>query len=182
MPDVDELFRILEHRGATRYGSERVSQLEHALQCACLGVAADNRPALVTAALFHDIGHLVHPLGDEAAARGIDDRHERVGEKYLSSCFGEAVSRPVALHVDAKRYLCSMEPDYLARLSTGSIRSLELQGGSFGTAESEVFRILSHAEDAIRLRRWDDQAKVVGRETPDLAHFRSYVEAAHGLA
>ncbi len=182
MSGVDELFRILEHRGASRYGSERVSQLEHALQCAGLAVAADNQPALVTAALFHDIGHLVHPLGDDAAARGIDDRHERLGEKYLSRCFGEGVSRPVALHVDAKRYLCGTEPNYLTRLSTGSIRSLELQGGPFGTDEAEVFRVLPHAEDAIRLRRWDDQAKVVGRETPDLGHFRSYVEAAHALA
>jgi hypothetical protein len=32
------------------------------------------------------------------------------------------------------------------------------------------------AEDAIRLRRWDEAAKVRGRETPPLTHFRSHAE------
>jgi len=30
--------------------------------------------------------------------------------------------------------------------------------------------------DAVRLRKWDDAAKVVGLDTPGLDHFSSYVQ------
>ena len=31
-----------------------------------------------------------------------------------------------------------------------------------------------HAPDAVRLRRWDDLAKVAGKLTPGLAHYLSF--------
>jgi predicted HD phosphohydrolase len=30
----------------------------------------------------------------------------------------------------------------------------------------------------VRLRRWDEAAKLPGKSTPDLAHFRRYIEAS----
>src|SRR5215469_13301675 len=120
MNSIDEIFELLERRGAADYGGERVSQFEHALQCATLAEEAGADAALITAALLHDIGHLVHELGHEPAARGVDDRHERHGRDWLSRRFGENVTEPVLLHVDAKRYLTATDPDYLATLSPGS--------------------------------------------------------------
>lgn len=176
MSPVDKIFETLETEGVARYGMEAINQLEHALQCAAQAEKEGADAALITAALLHDIGHLIHKLGI-AAERGIDDRHEALGEKLLRQWFDEDVVRPVALHVDAKRYLCAMEPDYFGKLSAGSVRSLQLQGGPFEKDEAEAFMASSGGEDAVRLRRWDEGAKVVDLHTPPLAHFRPYVEA-----
>ena len=69
---------------------EAINQLEHALQSALQAEQEDAGPALITAALLHDIGHLIHKLGI-AAERGIDDRHEALAEKLLRRCFNDDV-------------------------------------------------------------------------------------------
>jgi predicted HD phosphohydrolase len=51
------------------------------------------------------------------------------------------------------------------------VRSLELQGGIFTPAEAEGFRLRPYAEDAIRLRRWDDCAKDPAVQTRPLAEY-----------
>ena len=66
---------------------------------------------------------------------------------------------PVRLHVAAKRYLVTAEPTYAARLSPASVHTLRLQGGPMSASECAAFRQLPHAEDALRLRCWDDLAK-----------------------
>ena len=178
MRPIEQIFDRFERHGGNEYGGERVRQLEHALQCAALAEAEGAEPALVTAALLHDIGHLLHDLGDSPAARGIDDRHELRGREWLGRWFGEAVTEPVRLHVNAKRYLTATDPAYFATLSAGSVRSLELQGGPFSPELAAGFIGLPYAPEAVRLRRWDEGAKVVGKSTPDLAHFRHYIEAS----
>ena len=42
--------------------------------------------------------------------------------------------------------------------------------------EVEAFGTDPFAEDAVRLRRWDDEAKVAGLATPPLEHFRRYLD------
>jgi phosphonate degradation associated HDIG domain protein len=178
MNPVDLVLERFARHGANNYGGERVLQLEHALQCAALAEAEGADAALITASLLHDIGHLIHDLGDSAAARGIDDRHELLGREWLSRWFGEAVTEPVRLHVNAKRYLTATDPGYFATLSAGSVRSLDLQGGPFTAQCAEGFIGLPFARDAVRLRRWDEGAKVAGKSTPDLLYFRRYLEAS----
>lgn len=175
---IDRLLDVLATQGGAQYGQERVTQLAHALQCGLAAEQAGAPPALIGAALLHDIGHLVHKLGDDAALRGIDDHHEALGAKLLARWFVPALSEPVALHVDAKRYLCATEPGYFAILSPASVRSLELQGGTYDATGAAAFRARPHAEDAVRVRRWDEAAKVRGLATPDLTHFRPYLEAS----
>ncbi len=182
MGPIERIFERFDRHGGNDYGGERVRQLEHALQCAAQAEAEGAAPALITAALLHDIGPLIHDLGDSPAARGIDDRHELRGREWLSRWFGEAVTEPVRLHVNAKRYLTATDPGYFATLSAGSVRSLELQGGPFSPELAVGFIGLPHAPDAVRLRRWDEGAKVPGKITPDLAHFRRYLEASLAAA
>lgn len=174
---IDEVFGILEEAGPARYGMEAINQLEHALQCAWLAEQDGASPALITAALLHDIGHLIHKLG-YAAERGIDDRHEELGRKYLRKYFDDAVVDPVAMHVDAKRYLCATEPSYFSTLSAGSVRSLELQGGPFEPDAARRFAARQYGRDAVRLRRWDEGAKVRDLQTPNLDHFRDYAKSS----
>lgn len=178
MTPVETIFDIFEKRGAREYGGERVTQLAHALQSAMLSEQAGDPPALIAASLLHDIGHLVHDLGEEPALRGIDDRHEVLGREWLGQYFVDEVAGPVRLHVDAKRYLCTVEQGYFDILSEGSVRSLNLQGGRFTPEEAKAFEALPHAAAAVKLRRYDDEAKVVGLKTPDLEHYRPMLEAS----
>jgi phosphonate degradation associated HDIG domain protein len=170
---VAAALTLLAERGAARYGGEQVSQLEHALQCAALAEADGAAPELVAAALLHDVGHLLHRHGDDAAQRGVDDRHEQIGAGWLARGFVPAVAEPVRLHVPAKRYLCATDPAYFGALSAGSVRSLALQGGPLTPGEAVAFLAAPHAAEAVRLRRWDEAAKVPGAATPPLAQFRS---------
>lgn len=166
---IDALFAAL---GARAYSGEPVTQLEHALQCARLAQAEGASEPLVAAALLHDIGHLVNDCGDTPTAQGIDDLHQFHGARWLRALFGREVTEPVRLHVAAKRWLCATRPGYLEALSADSQRSLALQGGPFDTAEAEAFSQTPFAADAVRLRLWDDAAKVAGLPTPTLADYR----------
>ena len=149
MSAVDGIFAVYLDKGSKAYGGERVNQLEHALQTAMLAEQSGADAALIVASLLHDYGHLIHDLGEGAARRGIDDRHEISGAAKLSAFFGDAVTMPIKLHVEAKRYLCATDPDYMKLLSPGSIRSLSLQGGPFAPAEAEAI----HAASVRRVRR-----------------------------
>ncbi|MEO0802253.1 MAG: phosphonate degradation HD-domain oxygenase [Cyanobacteria bacterium J06642_2] len=168
---TDDIAAIFERKGSDRYGETAVSQLEHALQCAALAEFVDASPASIAASLLHDVGHLLHGLGQDAAERGIDDRHEYRALPYLKSQFSPAVTEPIRLHVDAKRYLCAIDENYWSTLSPASKLSLELQGGIFSVEEAREFGDRPYAQDAMQLRIWDDKAKVEGLVTPDLKHF-----------
>ena len=173
---VDTIFELFHTNGADAYLGEAVSQQEHALQTAYLAEQAGADDALVVSALLHDIGHLLHGLPEHIAEKGIDGRHEEAGEHWLMHHAEPVVTEPLRLHVAAKRYLCAVDPDYRALLSPESIKSLQLQGGSYTEDEVNVFEKNPCYQDAVRLRRWDDQAKVVGLDVPELAHYRSKLE------
>ena len=98
----------------------------------------------------------------------------------LKEMFPETVTTPIQMHVAAKRYLCAIDPSYEAGLSEASINSLRLQGGKMTSEEVEQFEQHPLLDDVLQLRRWDDQAKVPGLETPPLSHFEAYVEQAVG--
>jgi phosphonate degradation associated HDIG domain protein len=160
---VEAVLARLCARGGERYG-ERVTQLDHALQCASLAAEAGAADSLVAAALLHDYGHLIDDRGHMAERDGLDGEHEAVGAAALVAWFGPAVTEPVALHVAAKRYLCAAEPGYFEALSPASQLSLELQGGPFAPAEAAAFIARPFAPDAVRLRRWDDWGKAIEPE------------------
>lgn len=170
-PKLSDLEKVFRDHGRIAYSGEGVSQLEHALQAAHLAERADAGDELVTAALLHDIGHMLNPQGDTPSAWGIDDQHQHVAIPYVRALFPPAVVEAIRLHVDAKRALCALEPDYYEALSEDSQRSLTLQGGIFSREETEAFLAKRFAEEAMRVRRWDDSAKVAGEKTPALAHF-----------
>jgi phosphonate degradation associated HDIG domain protein len=175
---VEVAIRLFQERGDSAYLGEPVSQTEHALQTAWAAEQAGADCTLIAAALLHDVGHLLHDLPEDCALAGIDDVHETRGAKWLASHFGPAVAEPVRLHVAAKRCLCVTDPGYMDALSEASLRSLKLQGGPFTSNELAQFRLEPYAEAAIALRRFDEGAKVPGLPTPDLQHFRSFLEAA----
>jgi phosphonate degradation associated HDIG domain protein len=174
--DIEALFL---QTGGAQYSGEPVTQLQHALQSAALAEGEGADDELVTAALLHDLGHLVHGQGDGSAQdpgdtptlRGIDDLHQFIAIPFLRGLFSDRVLGAIQGHVDAKRYLCATRPGYLQALSADSQRSLRLQGGVFGSEQAAAFIARPGAEEAVRLRLWDDLAKSADAVTPPLSHY-----------
>lgn len=170
---IDEIARLLRVRGSQQYGREPVSQLEHALQCAQQAEQAGETPHTVAAALLHDLGHLLAAERDQRVddEQALDDLHQYVAIPFLRGLLPDAVLEPIRLHVDAKRCLCTIDAAYWDTLSPASKRSLELQGGAMSFSQALAFMAQPFAEEAIRLRRYDDLAKVPGLQTPTLDHY-----------
>ena len=156
---LNDLVDIYTGRATGQYGLALINQLAHAVQSAHHARAQGLSSSVVVAALLHDIGHMVHELGDHPAAQGIDDEHELIGANWLACHFEENVTEPIRLHVAAKRYLCTVEADYFSKLSKDSIESLTLQGGRMSEAEVADFQQSLYWKDAVALRRIDEMAK-----------------------
>ncbi len=146
------------------YIGEDISQLEHAIQCGDLAVRAQVDSETVLAAFLHDIGHLIPADSQMTNELGRMD-HETAGAEYLKNLgFSKRVSELVRLHVLAKRYLVTQHEKYFAKLSEASRKTLELQGGKLTLSEVQAFEKNPLFKEALRIRAWDEEAKVVGQK------------------
>jgi predicted HD phosphohydrolase len=160
------LTSLLRSQQAWETCGEPVSLLQHALQCAYQAELHGASDAMVVAALLHDVGWLIRTTPDESEAR-----HSEIAAAVLGQWLPEAVTEPVRLHVAAKRYLCTVDETYPLALSAASARRLEEQGGTLDARQMVRFVATKYAPQAVQLRRWDDQAKVVGAKVPGLEHY-----------
>jgi phosphonate degradation associated HDIG domain protein len=170
---VAEIAELFGSEGARDYLGEPVTVAAHLLQAGALAEAAGAPPALVAAALLHDVGHFHGAVTGHDLMRGTDNRHSDAGADWLAQWFSEEVTEPVRLHVAAKRYLCAVEPGYLAALSPASVYTLEVQGGPMNAAERAEFEAHPQAAAALRLRRWDDEAKDPAARPPAFGYYKS---------
>jgi phosphonate degradation associated HDIG domain protein len=166
---VETIAELFAGPGGRDHMGEPVPIGEHMLQAGVLAEAAGAEASLVAAALLHDVGHL---LGDAE-----EDRHGETGARWLGQWFGAAVTEPVRLHVAAKRYLCAVDAGYFGLLSAESVRTLSLQGGPMTAADVTAFETLPHAQAAVAVRRWDDQAKDPAITPPRFAYFAPLLAA-----
>jgi phosphonate degradation associated HDIG domain protein len=180
MSPVDAIAEMFTSEGAADYLGEPVTVAEHLLQAGARAQTAGAPPALVAAALLHDVGHLrgadaeaddIELSGRELMA-GTDNNHGDRGAVWLAQWFPASVTEPVRLHVAAKRYLCATEPSYFGRLSEASVYTLTVQGGPMTDAQAREFERSPHAADAIAVRRWDDQAKDPSADVPGFDYYR----------
>jgi phosphonate degradation associated HDIG domain protein len=174
---LETIRQLFATAGERLYGGEAVSQREHALQAAWLAEQDGQPDSMVAACLLHDLGHLLFDQDDSMLEQGRDDMHQSRIIPYLVPLFPDEVAAPIGMHVDAKRYLCSVQPDYYAALSDSSRTSLLLQGGVMGMEEAGRFASAAYADQAIALRRYDDAAKVVGMATPGFDYFLPRLQA-----
>lgn len=160
-PRLQQISDLLTLKAEGQYGLSAINQRQHAVQAAWLAEKAGCTDSLITACLLHDVGHMVHDLGDNPAEQGVDDRHEALGYEFLSAWFGPDVTEPVRLHVAAKRYLCATEADYLGKLSRDSVLSLSLQGGPMSAEEVASFDAIPQAGSgpASTLRRTSEDQR-----------------------
>lgn len=171
---TNEIFALFEQYGEMNYIGENVSQWEHACQAAQLAGTEGFDADVILAALLHDIGHLCEYImpADKMNEFGIVD-HEKLGADYLrEKGFSEKIARLVESHVAAKRYLTFKYPEYYNRLSDASKYTLQQQGGPMNETEAELFEQDSLHHLFIKLREWDDKAKIENQPLPSLDFYK----------
>jgi len=175
---LSEVVSLLERRGQNQYGMEAINQLEHALQCAHLADQAGETTETVVASLLHDLGHLLAAEREGVKEKNADqdDLHQYMALPFLRGLFTDAVLEPIRLHVDAKRYLCFIDASYWGDLSNASKHSLELQGGVFNEEQAQAFMAQPFAAEAVRLRRYDDLAKMPAKVVPTLPFYNTHLQ------
>ncbi len=176
MSVIEEVVSLFEQGGSQAYFGERVTQLQHALQCAHCATQAGADPELVAAALLHDVGHLLG--GNLQADIGVIDHDRSCVEWLRARGFSTRLIGLVSGHVAAKRYLVATQTAYRDRLSEASIRTLALQGGAMSAEEVAAFEAGPYFRDLLRLRAWDEAAKDPSRTVPGLDHYASAIRAA----
>jgi predicted HD phosphohydrolase len=67
---LHDIQRLFEQHGREQYTGEPVTHREHALQSATLGKRGGASEALITAAMLHDLGHLLHDISGTLSAEG----------------------------------------------------------------------------------------------------------------
>lgn len=172
-PFIHQISQLFVEQGNNSYG-EDITQTEHAVQCAELAILANESDELISAALLHDIGHLIATTD---IAYG-NYKHDSVGADFLSKHFATSVTEPIRLHAQAKRYLCSVEPGYLEGLSAASLDSFNHQGGLMSNIEQQKFMAETYAEQALKLRRWDDEGKVQELSQQPFEHYLPHLTAS----
>jgi phosphonate degradation associated HDIG domain protein len=177
---IDLIADLFDRRGAEAYAGEALTVAEHMLQAAALAQAEGAGDTLVAAALLHDIGHFVSEFGEYSPEDTEDKHHDHSGANLLAGHFPREVTECVRLHVAAKRYLCATDEAYANTLSAASKHSLQLQGGPMRAAETRAFRRLPFSQDAVRLRRWDDSAKIAGLQTAKFESFKPLLQRVVG--
>lgn len=175
---METIAHLFAQSGQDAYYGEPVTQLEHALQCAQLAEQAGADEETVVAAFLHDMGHLLPVESAEGYMDGYGTvDHERLGADFLRQRgFSEKVAQLIEHHVNAKRYLVYKKPEYFARLSEASLKTLEFQGGPMTPDEAAEFEKNPYFREILQVRGWDEQAKIPGLPTPDMTYYLAMSE------
>jgi phosphonate degradation associated HDIG domain protein len=171
---AEEIIAMYKNHGGEEYAGEKISQLEHMVQSAQLAAQQGYDEEVVLAAFLHDIGHIcVSAHGDQGMDGFGVKNHEEIGADFLKGKgFSKKLVRLVESHVEAKRYLTYKDPGYFDQLSAASKKTLEYQGGQMGKDEAEAFEQYPLFDLIIKMRRWDEEAKIENMPVPDLEHYK----------
>ena len=170
METINYLFDLLKSSQHMNYIGEPISQLNHALQCAKFAQDAGYDNEVIIACLFHDIGHIssnnkymhsntLNMKNESTKSLGIVN-HEKVGANFLRELgFSDRLCSFVENHINTKRYLTSIKPEYFNKLSPASIKTLSLQGGPMNSTEAKAYEQIHELFIHLKIREWDDKAK-----------------------
>ncbi len=166
---VSEIKYLFFKSGNDEYFGEKVSQFEHAAQALLMAISEEESLEMQVAAFLHDIGHLIETDEDNTIDVYGRKDHEEAAKVWLEERgFSERIQAVVQNHVPAKRYLCFKRPEYYAALSTASKKTMKFQGGVMTTDEAQAFENQTYFEESLKLREWDDKAKITNIELPTL--------------
>jgi predicted HD phosphohydrolase len=168
---ADELIDHLRELGdRTSVESDRMTELDHGLQCAAiLARTAPDDVELQVAGLVHDLAHPWDGPGQP--------RHATMGAAAVTPVLGPRVAELIRSHVPAKRYLVAVRADYAATLSPDSVMTLAAQGGPMSAEEVAAFEQRPDLHAEVLLREADDRAKTPGADVPGLGHWEPAIRS-----
>ena len=173
---IEAVFAVMSKGGDKRLPEAPDGILRHGLVSAAHARDSGASPDLIVAALLHDVGHLL----DLDDADGFDDdrdaEHASLGAGWLALWLPSTVTRPIALHVDAKRYLAGKDLGFVDRLTPMSRASLALQGGPHSRDEATAFEREAFFGDALLVRGWDDAPDLPDERIGFLNDYRPLIE------
>ena len=160
----------------TLYIGEKVTMSEHMIQTAMLAEKTNSTTDLVCSSLLHDYGHFILENPDNLIKKNKDGKHEDIGYEFLKKYFKKDVLGPIKNHVKAKRYL-ARGSKYYELLSKASKISLKLQGGIMNNEEAIIFEKDEFFKNSIKLRKFDEVAKIAGLKIKSINEYKSLLES-----
>ena len=186
-PKVEKIVRssarrimsLFEDYGNSMYTiGEPMTITEHSVQTAFAARDSGENVEAQLSCLLHDVGHLCGLESHQEPGMdgcGTED-HERIGAEFLGSLgFSDTVSYLALHHVNAKRYLCARNKEYMDSLTPASKTTLAHQGGPMTEEECKEVEKDSRWPLVLRMRSYDEAGKSPGRDAAELV--RSYKNA-----
>ena len=175
---LSQLEKLYRTYGNRQYG-ENCTQYEHMAQSGWWADEKGYGENLAIAAFLHDMGHL---LAEELELPDRDELgyalHDELASDWLAEKgFPECITMPIAMHVQAKRYLVTTRAGYAEGLSEASYATLAQQGGPFSEQECKEFEASPFFEQAIRLRELDELGKSDDFNLPSLEYWLKRLSA-----
>ncbi len=172
---VDEIINKYQTNNSLYIG-EKVTITEHMVQTAMIAEQNHSSESLICACLLHDYGHFIIEDPNQLVSKSVDGKHENIAFNFLKNYFKTEVVEPIKLHVQAKRYLCRNK-SYWNILSEASKVSLKLQGGIMSNNEAKKFVSLKFHDDAILLRKYDEEGKIPNIKMKKIEHYRNLINS-----
>lgn len=172
---VEEIFQLYEDYGAYDYIGEKVTQTNHMIQAAMVAEREGADKETILAAFLHDIGHL---LGHKNKLKQMDEwgteDHDVIGGRYLrSKGFPEKICKLVENHVNAKRYIVTINTGYYYELSEASKQTLIYQGGRMSDEELYKFDRDPLRKIYFQFRKWEEQSKELNVELNSIEMYKN---------
>lgn len=155
-----EQIKYLCQKANNVYLGDEYSLLQHMTASAQLAMKQGFDEEFILGAFFHDIGNLLVDGNEFENMVGFGILgHEYLGADFLRRLgFSEKIAYLVENHVNAKRYLTFVNPDYYKHLPMSSKHSLAFQGGAMRQVEAEEFENDELFDLHIKLRQVDDDS------------------------
>ncbi len=180
MSDIKEevvltICELFKKHGADDYIGEPVTQEEHMIQSAMIAESKGFSSDMIVACLLHDVGHLLHETNPPMGNLGVLS-HDKVGGQFLlKNGFNSTVVDLVSNHVNAKRYLLSVDFTYMQKLSDASKLTLAYQGGLMNEVECKQFELRPNFKLYLEMRYIDEEAKSTDIKYKSLEYFRPFI-------
>ena len=156
---INYILNLYKTKGNTMY-DKHISQLTHSFQTMEMAIRKGFDEKFQLCCFLHDIGHLLLDENNSNEDFLKDDlKHELIGYNFLKNFLDDEITKPILLHVQAKRFLCSINKEYYNSLSDASKESFKIQGGKMSEEQCKIFRNNSYLNLAVTLREFEDISK-----------------------
>ena len=156
---INYILNLYKTKGNTMY-DKHISQLTHSFQTMEMALRKGFDEKFQLCCFLHDIGHLLLDENNSNENFLKDDlKHELMGYNFLKNFLEDEITKPILLHVQAKRFLCTINNEYYNSLSDASKESFKIQGGKMSDEQVKIFRNNSYLNLALTLREFEDLSK-----------------------